>query len=289
MRSIKSRSIVVYHQENNKRSKIVCSALAQGAYALGAKVKLKDAREYSVPEADIATFYGLAGKLRDAKAEYVLAGKNTVFIDLGYWGREKEVNRGHHRVAINSSHPLEYFNRGHKAADRIAQFNLQLKPLRTDGSHILLCGQSPKSAWACGLEFETWEYEAVEIMRHYTNRQIFYRPKPNAAKHSRRPPHTEYADPSRHLSEHLADAWAVVSHHSNAGIDAITEGLPVFAADGAALALGLDELTKIESPRRYTVEDRDRAFANLAYCQWTIAEMASGEMWRHIESERILR
>jgi hypothetical protein len=38
-------------------------------------------------------------------------------------------------------------------------------------------------------------------------------------------------------------------------------------------------LVKIESPE---MPDRDQWLSDLAYCQWTPAEMRSGVVWKHL-------
>ena len=291
MTTLSNRTLVVYAQVGNKRSKLVCQALAEGARRMGAQVRVEASHAYTTPDADIAAFYGLAGNLRDARAAYSVDGHHAVFADLGYWGRSKNAAVSYHRIAVDAAHPRSF--RRDRPPDRLARLSLTVRSAKPAGGHILLCGQSSKAAWAAGMagiEFESWERQAVAELRQSTSRPILYRPKPSAiAPYPRAIDGTVLVDAAKPIDYHLDDAWCVVSHHSNAGLDALAYGIPIFAADGPALALGSSDLSQIEHPRRYSADERDQLFADLAYCQGTLPEMAFGEMWAQLVDDGALQ
>jgi len=74
---------------------------------------------------------------------------------------------------------------------------------------------------------------------------------------------------------------AVVTHHSNIAIDALVNGVPAFCWSGAATCMSLQDLAQIEKPLRPPA--REQWLANIAWCQWTVGEMASGAMWRQLK------
>ncbi len=84
----------------------------------------------------------------------------------------------------------------------------------------------------------------------------------------------------------LADCWAVVTLHSNVAVDALMAGIPVNVAEGVAAEFSTP-LAQIETPRM--PEGREQLFADIAYCQWTPAEMASGACWSHLLKNGIIR
>ena len=82
-----------------------------------------------------------------------------------------------------------------------------------------------------------------------------------------------------------AGCWALVTHHSNAAVDALAAGIPVFCEDGAASLLSMPRLADIENPP--LPEGRAQFFADLAYCQWSVPEMASGACWDYLIGEHL--
>jgi hypothetical protein len=77
----------------------------------------------------------------------------------------------------------------------------------------------------------------------------------------------------------LRGAWAAVTWGSGAGIKALSVGVPVFHEfpswiGAPAARLGIED---IEKP---WLGDRLPMFQRLAWAQWTLAEIASGEAFR---------
>ena len=75
----------------------------------------------------------------------------------------------------------------------------------------------------------------------------------------------------------------MVTFGSNACFDAVLQGIPsVVIGNGVAKPISSVSIGAIESP--YLAKDGERAqwLHRLAYCQWSMAEMASGEAWPHI-------
>jgi hypothetical protein len=84
------------------------------------------------------------------------------------------------------------------------------------------------------------------------------------------------------LSADLVGAWALVTHSSNAAVEALLEGVPVFCtAPCAAYRMGRPDVAAIEAPA--LPDDREQWAWNLARAQWTLAEMKSGECWRDLQ------
>ena len=68
---------------------------------------------------------------------------------------------------------------------------------------------------------------------------------------------------------------------SNSGVEALLEGIPVFAFDDGSMAWSVcnRSLTDIESP---SLPDRTQWLNDLSYAQWTLGEMKEGLAWRHL-------
>ncbi|MEQ8504625.1 MAG: hypothetical protein RIB80_04815 [Rhodospirillales bacterium] len=74
----------------------------------------------------------------------------------------------------------------------------------------------------------------------------------------------------------------MVTWTSNAAVDALLAGVPVFCTgDCAASVMGRSDPINIEYP--YYPDNRYEWAATLAANQWTLDEIASGMMWAALE------
>ena len=120
-----------------------------------------------------------------------------------------------------------------------------------------------------------------------TSREIVYRPKPSWRGWTLLPG-SRYSPPEEDLDALIDEAWAVITHHSNVGIDAIVRGCPVFTLEGAADCVSHRSNHLIEDPFQPTNAQRHRFLCDLAYTQWKPVEIASGEAWDHLIQEGLL-
>ena len=275
--------VMVYRWEGSRRSCFVADALFKGIQACGEKVRMKDARSFTRPEADVALWYGYSKAIMDG---YRDAGKKAIYVDLGYWRREGF--NGHHKLAINSRHPTDYFQKKKHPPDRFKKLGVAIKDWTKSGDSIIVAGMSAKGAGAEGFPPERWERDAVAELKRYTTRSVIYRPKPNW-HFSTRIDGAGYqrGDPQGNdVPTILKGVHAVVTHHSNVAVDALLEGVPVFCLEGIASVLGKSKLSEIESPIR--PEGREQWAYDAAYSQWSVPEMASGAAWRHLKEEGLV-
>jgi hypothetical protein len=270
--------------------------MAQGIQLVGDKVERIWPHDYRGIFSDALVFYGFDGsrdsQITKAFNDYKAAGKPAVYIDLGYFNNKARDGRyGYHRFSVSDRHPTAYFqNRKHKP-DRFGVHGRRIEPWRTPGKNIVVCGMSEKCAVFEGFKFEEWERAAIAKLRSVTDRPIVYRPKPQRRTVSQYPPieGVSYSNPLvRKLGEELKDAWAVVSHHSNAGIDSLLAGVPTFTDEGVASVLGHGDLALIEQPRCPTDSERKQFAADVAYCQFNRPEMRDGTAWRHFKDEGLV-
>ena len=268
------------------RARIICDAMATGIRRCGDSVRESKEEFYNGPVGDVAVFYGLSGKLRDAFLAYRQAGLKAVYIDLGYWNRtEGGKLYGYHKIAVNSRHPTAYYSQRYHAKDRFAKLGVNIKPWNKGGTHILLAGMGAKAADVEGFKANEWEEAAVRELRRYTDRPIIYRPKP-----SWRGPiaieGTLFSPAEQPLAEVLDNCHATVSHHSNVCVDGLLEGIPSFCFHGVATDMGHSNLSLIESP--IYPDGRDMWAAHVAYTQWKPDEMQGGHAWHYLKDEGLV-
>jgi hypothetical protein len=86
---------------------------------------------------------------------------------------------------------------------------------------------------------------------------------------------------TRPLAEDLAEAHAVVTFNSNTAVDALLNGIPVFAHDQGSMCwpVANKSLISVDVPNK---PDRSQWLSDFAYAQWTPEEMRSGRAWQHL-------
>lgn len=283
------KTAAVYKQHNHPRSEVVCDIAAAGLRVAGYDVRVFFEDEYEgEPVASIAAFYGMAGKLRQISRDYKSEGHHALYFDLPYWKREgKRPNFGHHKIAVDGRHPTAYFQKVKHTGGRWRTFGLPFRPrVQLLRGAIVVAGMSKKACDFEGYEHEAFEREAIRRLKEVTRRPIVYRPKPTCP-FSKPIAGTLYSGPSDSVWKVLERCHAVVARHSNVAVDGICTGSVPCVIDGVASVFST------------TIEDIDRAklplddirmqfLADLAYTQWSLHEIRSGQPFLHLEKEGVI-
>jgi hypothetical protein len=225
-------------------------------------------------EGSCSIFYGILRGTGDILRDCEDRGEDYLYCDHSYFRETRTelstmvgrvtLAKGHFRLVPNDRY---YRDLGDMPADRWEKLGIAVKPWRTDGKHIVLV---PVSRWVAqynGIDPQAWLRGTMWELRKHTQRQIIVKPK----------------DSDVPIAEVLENAWALVTMESNAAIDALTAGVPVFAGVSAAsYPLANDDLADIEYPH---MPEREQHFANLAYQQWTVNEILCGEARETLERQ----
>lgn len=205
--------------------------------------------------------YGVGEPLDVAMRETIKAGFHYVYIDNAYF---IEGRQSYFRATWDKYH---HDGRGEYPADRLKRFNVQIKPWRKSGSHILVARQTQR--WYQVNGREDWDAWVIDEIRKHTDRPIVERKKV----------------PDGTFRDQLRGAWAVVVPHSNATIEAVCEGVPVFTTwECAGTTMGTMDLSRIENP--VYPDGREEWLRALAYNQFTLDEMQNGYAWKRLCEER---
>lgn len=234
------------------------------------------------PDADVAVVFGIRksrvpvswprGRVIDQQKE---AGGRVLVLETGY------IHRGdgdEHYYAAGFDHingRAEFRNVG-MPSDRFIDLEVEPKPRRF-GSNIVLCGQVPQDASVDHIDIEEWLEYARDEIKQRTKRNIVFRPHPLA-----RTPAIEGCEYSkRPLAKDLENAHCCVTFNSNSAVEAAIAGIPPFAFDIGSMAskIANTDFDLIEEPVFY---DRTQWLNDLAYTQWTPAEMRKGLAWSHL-------
>lgn len=170
---------------------------------------------------------------------------------------------------------------------------------KSRGKKIIITLQLPGDASLRGMDINEWAIWVLEKLRNNTDRPIEIRTHPGLSQKGLESHLSLY----QYLAftnwpdiqvingavvpweEQIKDAHCVVAFTSGLSIDAILNGIPVIACDPGNFSWGISS-QKIEEVENLYIasEDTVQEWLNtLAYCQWSKAEMESGECWQHLK------
>ena len=197
--------------------------------------------------------------------KYKQSNVDWIFTDMPYWNRWMGKNREtcYWRVIPNDLH-VSYCK--DFPNDRFKKFNLSVKEWKTKGDYILVC---PSSYMLENYyEQQNWTEHTVNELKKYTDRPIKIRTKPrNLVTSGPRAATIPFEDD-------CANAFAVVTLASLAGIEAALLGTPVFCHPSSACApIASTDISQIENPIR---PERQDWLNTLSYFQYNENEIAQG-------------
>lgn len=170
-------------------------------------------------------------------------------------------------------------------------YNMDLKPWRTQGNHILITLQRPLGWSMRGFNLMKWLENTFREIRKYSARPIVIRWHPGDWKsypvyESLLKQYNATISPKeRHITEDLVNCWALVCHNSTPSSVACIEGIPAFITDDPGYCQAGDvanlDFSKLESP---WMPDRELWIRKLAQCHWSFEDTKSGRCWAHMRN-----
>jgi hypothetical protein len=173
-----------------------------------------------------------------------------------------------------------YYSSNH-SGERWNSFNLEIKPWRKDGEHILIVGQPAHGFSASKFDIENWYPAIVSKLRELTDRPLFFRQHPLQKQLPNLPGVKMIGTYDQPLEKDFENCWAVISKTSSMTISALLNGIPVICDDDLNPGCDLAEknVASINSP---VMPTREQFFYDLAYTQWNLKEIEKGEPWRRL-------
>ena len=210
--------------------------------------------------------------------------KDVIVLETGYINRGDGENH-HYAAGFNGLNGRADFKNKGMPDDRYIKLSHEFphqavmksycQPRET--GHVILCGQVPWNASVVHVDHVAWLNETAMKLKEQTRRRIVFRPHPLA-----KIPQIKWCEYSTApLWRDLAWATAVVTFNSNTGVEALINGVPVFAFDEGSMVWSIcnKDLRRIDFPE---TPARQRWLNDLCYAQWTLNEMRSGETWKHL-------
>ena len=190
-------------------------------------------------------------------------------MDHGYFNQSKrsfENNRtsiinldGYFRIVYNN---FVHNGEGNYPSDRLKNLNLKILDQKKSGDYIIL--SEPSETMKKVYNVPNWTDDTVKLVKKHTDRRIIV--------------HNKFA--KEPLTKLLKNAWAFVSLQSTAGFMAMLNGVPSYFTESTLNHIG--KIKDIEKP----IIDYN-IFNNLAYGQWTLKEIETGEAWENLSKNAI--
>ena len=160
--------------------------------------------------------------------------------------------------------------------DRFLVTRTQIKP-HTSGRDILICPPSQKAMKFWGLDVDEWINNTVDTIKQNSDRPIVIRKKGTRAER------TTVDTMEMALGR---DVHCMVTFNSIAAVESLIYGKPVFTmGPNAAQPLANTDLTQIDNPYMPSFDAVRNLCCNLAYQQFTVAEMRSGKAWAMLNAK----
>jgi hypothetical protein len=238
--------------------------------------------DYDGADYDVSAVVGLMPDSQRVFNDCLAKGKQVLLLDKPYYRHMIE----HVRVSTNGFQPHKWLMSAKMPQDRLRSFGVKVKdapPQSWRRGSILIAGSSQKFCTWHGLGDATeYAQRLVDEIRRWTNRPIIYRPKPSfkaavpvkGASFS----HMSETGQKRRFVDDLVKADLVVTFGSNAALEALAYAIPVVVL-GPGIGMTMASRTIEEGVKTKFIpswEERKQYLANVAYCQWDIAEIEAG-------------
>jgi hypothetical protein len=260
-----------------KERQIEVAAVAKGLRSLGAAVTWSNHGYFEPTDAvdcDVVVTFGQRLHSGLIAETYRKMGTPVLTVDLPPIRTEDDAFRALWVDRVNWVPP------GPLPGDRLIKMQdkhgLAMCAKREGGKDILICGQAQGDA-AHNMNMEAIQAWAASVVRSAGHERCVWRPHPQTpfvVKGVRLSCPMEDT-----LEEALASAWhCLVTFNSTCGLKAILAGIPVVCSPSSFYAEVAEiSLSRIDDPRWPTLEERVSFFSRLAYAQWTLDELESGE------------
>ena len=258
-------------------SKPVFDAFRQGASALGFTC-VENSTDADVDVIWSVLFHGRMSRNKEIWQRNIVSNKPTIVLEVG------GIRRGATwKVGLNGINRDAYFGPNNNNSDRHRLLRLSLKPWRTEGEFILLCGQHNKSAqWQHMMPMDKWIRKTINGIQKHSDRPILFRPHPRCPLQ-----HIEHEYKNVHRQNPIKingsydnfdisfdRVHATVSWSSNPGAHSIIEGVPAFVGPSSlAYDVSIKKLAHIDNP---PLVDRQQWLNDYAHTEWTLLEIEQG-------------
>jgi hypothetical protein len=258
------------------------------------------------PRHDLGVIFGSWKKRENdhhkVRTQVANIDKPFLCIETQLLGRVMFQESEYHRVGVNGflNEDAVFGLEQKYSDDRFKKLNLEYNGWKKSrGDKIVVALQLPGDASLRGMDINDWAIWTLERIRKESDRPIEIRLHPGVSQKGvdahlklmqyqsfHNIPDVSFVKGNElPWEEHILDAHCVVAYTSGLSIDAVRNGIPVVACDPGNFAWGISSKNahQVENPFMASEDNIQSWLNSLAYCQWSKAEMESGEAWAHLK------
>ena len=171
------------------------------------------------------------------------------------------------------------------------KIGIGLKPYKTNGKYILICCQRDGGWSMDGQALMPWLIRTISTIKKHSDRRIVIRFHPGDKNHlthkralARYRLQNVIVSHNKNILEDFEHAHAVINYNSSPAVAAAIEGVPTFVLDprrSQAAEVSHHRLEELEDIKTF---DRELWVQRMAQMHWTLAELKSGEAWKHLRN-----
>ena len=219
-----------------------------------------------------------AGKIIDWMQQQ---NRDYYFIETGYLGNYPSLNNRtgrkiYHRIVKNSMQHNKIMSVPSDRWEKLVKWNefLRYQGWKYPGNKILIVAPSEKPCKYYGINKQQWLDSTVKTLKKHTDRPIVIREKASRAERTNDTIYNSFDQ----------DIYCVVTYNSIAAVEAVAYGIPAIAlAPTAAQPVCGNKLQDIETPYRPSEDFVQTWLNHIAYCQFSLDEMISGQAWELVK------
>lgn len=201
-----------------------------------------------------------------------------VFLEKGFVNRDEYFS-----VGLNGINGRANFCNDNSPSDRWGKLGVKLEPWKCSGDYILVCGQIP---WDANTQYSNhvkWCQDIVSQLIDW-GYSVKFRPHPKVSADLYgiiNNPIDKYLSTECSLEHDLYNAGWMVAYNSNSLVEGIIAGVTCYAGDPEGSVAGPMCSSELNPTRIYT-PPREQWVYNLAYSQWNLDELQTGEPWQRL-------
>lgn len=275
--------VAIYFRPDDARHVAMAGALVAGFKRHGEDVEESSVTDYVQPKGgtQVAVWLGYGAIERRIYEDHRRAARHTLFVGERLFGAGEQVS-----VVLDGMAP-RYAHKQRRPHDRLERLDIDFKPKRARGRNVLFVGAAQAYCDWHGLggaiDYATGFCHALNKQTH-SEFPVFHRPHPEHMVDAKGIMHTTVIASDDALLAQLGHGCHLLATHgSTAAFDALIAGVPVLLLskedDCAAWPLAETRMENFHAPHFPDDKTRTQVFADLAYCQFTLDEIASGFAW----------
>ena len=225
----------------------------------------------------------------DKSLRYAVYGlkKQVVVIDTGFIGGANYCS-----IGLNNIKGKANYGSIDCPEDRFKKLNLFIKDYKNNGN-ILILGQNRFGVSCSEIDIFKWHIKICRKTRELTEFPIIFRRHPREKEKQSKSDFPPYVKISKNeaIIDDFNKAKYCISYTTNGACQALLEGLYciTFSKQSMIYRCSDHDLNVLKTgPTNFTLEQRQKLFNWIAYCQWSHEELQQGICWDYVKN-RILK